>query len=560
MNNLIENKKFRLLIGASALMTLALLFVPGLAHAIPGSGEFISTESTSGRAITKLYDELVLICWGILILVEVLLIVAILKFRRTEDNQNPVQNHGNLVLEIGWTLAVVVIQIYIAWIVLDVMDETEVMPETEITVEAIAYQWGWQFKYPDYDNMITDDLVVPAHTNVKLEVTSKDVIHAIFIPALGVKIDAVPGRYNYWWFNADGPVNQVEYKAEKRKIVTKTPLRTTRPEITSEIRNMFKETAEKNDGVSGLERRVKYLPKTPLKLGEDRDLTKDSPFTKYSGVEYLGMCAEICGTGHSRMYFRTVAMTKTSFEQWVFDQKNKGGAADGKVLYEAKCASCHGAEGKGTPPAFPPLIGTKWMEKDNAAMHIEVVLVGSSATSLKGSTNILGQEYAGVMAAWNDAFNDEEIAALVNHERTSWGNDGGEVTAADVEKKRAALGLPPFPAGGETPISDTKLLANGRAQYSACSSCHGIAGVSSIPGVPNLKANPTVLADTKKTISIITNGIDTPKYNGACPPMATSSSAYNLSSLLTYIRKSFGNERSSVQPSEARRLRNELEK
>ncbi len=560
MNNLLENKKFRWLVGSSVLMTLALLFVPGIANAIPGSGDFISTESTSGRAITDLYDELVLICWGILILVEVLLVVAILKFRRTKDNQNPVQNHGNLVMEIGWTLAVVVVQIYIAWIVLDVMDETEIMPETQITVEAIAYQWGWQFKYPEYDNMITDDLVIPAHKNVKLEVTSKDVIHSIFIPALGVKIDAVPGRYNYWWFNADGPVNQVEYDAQKREQVVKAPLRTTRPEIVSTVKNMFKETAEKNDGVSGLERQVKYLPKTGLKLGEDRVLSTSSPYEKYSAVEYIGMCTEICGAGHSRMYFRTVAMTETDFNQWVFDQKNQGGAADGKVIYEAKCASCHGADGAGTPPTFPPLIGTKWMEKANADMHIEVVLVGSNATSLKGSTNILGQDYNGVMAAWNDALNDEEIAAVVNHERTSWGNEGGEVTPKDVAIKRDALGLPPFPAGGAAPIPDAKLMANGRDQYSACSSCHGVAGVSSIPGVPNLKANPTVLTDTKKVISIVTQGLDTPRHKGSCPPMATSSDSYNLSSLLTYIRKSFGNKRSSVQPSEARRLRNELEK
>lgn len=541
-------------------MTLALMFVPDIAHAIPGSGDFISTESPSGRAITSLYDEIVLICWGILILVEVLLVVAILKFRRTKDNQNPKQNHGNMALEIGWTLAVVVIQVYIAWITLDVMDQTEVMPETEVTVEAIAYQWGWQFKYPDYDNMITDDLVIPAHKNVKLEVTSKDVIHSIFIPALGVKIDAVPGRYNYWWFNADGPVNQVEYKAEKRKLVEKNPRHTTRPEIASQIRNHFKETSEKSISVSGLERTVDYLPKTPLKVGEDRGPSEPSPYGKYAAVEYRGMCTEMCGTGHSRMYFRTVAMTETSFQQWVFDQKNKGGAADGKVLYEAKCASCHGAEGKGTPPTFPPLIATKWMEKENAQMHIEVVLVGSNSASLKGTTSILGQDYNGVMAAWNDSFNDEEIAAIVNHERTSWGNDGGKVSAADVGKKRDALGLPPFPAGGATPIPDSKLLASGRAQYSACSSCHGVAGVSSIPGVPNLKGNPTVLADTKKTISIITKGQDTPQFKGACPPMAASSSAYNLSSLLTYIRKSFGNKRGAVQPSEARRLRNELEK
>src|SRR5690606_4508210 len=129
-----------------------------------------------------------------------------------------------------------VVQVYTGVITLNVMTEVEVIPEPEdigITVEAIAYQWGWQFRYPDYNGMLTDDLVVSAHTNVKLEITSRDVIHSIFIPELGVKMDAVPGRFNLWWFNADGPVNQVLAEGERASRVEKERKVTTRPDIVS---------------------------------------------------------------------------------------------------------------------------------------------------------------------------------------------------------------------------------------------------------------------------------------------------------------------------------------
>ena len=89
-----------------------------------------------------------------------------------------------------------------------------------------------------------------------------------------------------------------------------------------------------------------------------------SPYTKYSAVEYSSMCTEICGKGHWNMYFRTVAMTQTSFRQWVDDQKNGSTEVNGAEIYNAKCSSCHAADGAGSPGTFPPLVATKWMNED----------------------------------------------------------------------------------------------------------------------------------------------------------------------------------------------------
>lgn len=525
-------------------LLVGLLAVPAVVLAIPGSGDFISVHGPSGRAITDLYNLIAKICLGILILVEGILLYAIVKFRRKSDDERPAQVHGNLRLEIGWTLAAAVIQVFIGAKTIDVMFEVEKMPEIDMTVEAIAYQWGWQFRYPEHGGLMTDDLVVPAHKNVKLEITSRDVIHSIFIPDLGVKMDAVPGRFNYWWFNADGPINQVLAEQETERAQTGNRKVTTRPDFM----NLFKSKDDRE--VTGLEKRVTYL-------AQSRQVEEVSPYAKYDAIEYTGMCTEICGKGHYNMYFRTVAMTQSSFERWLEDQQESAGEVDGASVYASKCASCHASDGQGSPPSFPPLVGTRWMEEDMKDDHIEVVLVGSEATSMQGDTEILGVTYTGVMQPWAEALNDAEVAAVVNHERLSWGNDGGEVTEEDVAKKREALGLPPFPAGGGAPIPADVLMKEGQDIYASCVSCHGDDG-KGLSTVPNLAGNPVVLSDVKSTIDILVNGQDKSQWPGMKTPMGRSMTDRQLTALITYMRSSWGNEGSPVTLDEVKRFRSEV--
>lgn len=531
------------------LVAVTLILLPTIALAIPGSGSFISNHAPSGRLMTDLYNVIAWFCLGILILVESVLLIAIIKFRRRSDADKPMPVHGNMGLEVGWTMAAVAIQVFIGWKTLGVMEDVEVIPQTTMTVEAIGYQWGWQFRYPDLGGMLSDDLVVPAHTNVKLEITSRDVIHSLFIPELGVKMDAVPGRFNLWWFNADGPVNQVVSRGVTPLTVERPRNVTTRPDVVTNF------SGDKNRlaGVYGLENRVTYL-------SHSRQVEEISPYAKYDAVEYRGMCTEICGKGHYNMFFRTVAMTQASFDQWVKDQAAGSKEADGGSIFSAKCSSCHGADGKGSPGSFPPLVGTSWTtDPSQKDAHIEVVLVGSQASTLVGPTTVNGTEYNGVMQPWGEQLNDVEVAALVNHERTSWGNSGGLVTDEDVARVRAALSLPPFPAGGSEPIPESDLMREGKSLYEACSGCHGTEG-KGISGVPVLAGNPTVLGDVKGTIGALVNGQDKPEWPGAHTPMGRTMTNRQLSALLTYLRKSFGNTGSVVTPDEVTRLRSEVQK
>ncbi|MFW5968121.1 MAG: cytochrome c oxidase subunit II [Persicimonas sp.] len=540
--------KLRKLLLAATVLAVALL-VPLVAVAIPGSGEFVAMESGSGREITELYNTIAKICLFILLVVEGVLIVALIRFRRRSEDEQPEQVHGNMKLELGWTLAAVVLQVYIGFITIDVMFDVEAERDTEMTIEAIAYQWDWEFRYPDQGGLVHKDLVIPANTDIRLEVTSRDVIHSIFIPELGVKIDAVPGRFNYWWFNADGPVSSRAERSQRQIQEADVAKRvTTRPDWWSYFTgNMpgyedrfYSEDEQTPPG--GLERRVNYLADS-----RDADTTE---YSKYSAIEYRGMCTELCGRDHWDMYFRTVAMTESDFEKWVEDQQTGDQEVDGEQIYSSTCATCHGDDGKGEPGTYPPLVDTRFTtDEDRKREHIEIVLNG-----LEGEIEVQGETYDGVMQSF-DSLNDAEVAAVINHERTSWGNDGGEVDEEMVAEVREESGLDPFPAGGAEPVPEDELMEVGEGVYSACASCHGDDGQGVEGAVPALAENTTVLGDVEESVRILQQGVDTDDWPGRQPPMGKQMSDRQLAGVLTYVRNSFGNEASAVQPEEVKRIR-----
>jgi cytochrome c oxidase subunit II len=338
------------------LMGALLLQWPTMAWAIPGAGNFTSLDSPTGREMASLYNLLAIICLVIFIIVCIVMGAAIVLFRRKADDERPAQVHGNMKIEMSLLVAATLVQVFIGYKTVGTMWYVEKLPETQVTVEAIGYQWDWQFRYPEH-GFVAEDLVIPAHTNVRLEITSKDVIHSLFIPELGVKMDAVPGRFNYWWVNADGPINQIR---DERAVTTaaRPNYVTTRtsPAIIKDTLNAFSlvEPVERTVTARGLEQKVTYLSASRKgQVGDDR-------YAKYDAIEYRGMCTELCGKGHYNMYFRVVAMTPASYNRWIQDMKSGGGKeVNGAEIYNGKCASCHGAEGAGVAGSFPPLAGSE---------------------------------------------------------------------------------------------------------------------------------------------------------------------------------------------------------
>ena len=104
---------------------------------------------------------------------------------------------------------------------------------------------------------------------------------------------------------------------------------------------------------------------------------------------------------------------------------------NGKQVYKQYCESCHQANGEGVPGVFPSLVGNEVVLKDDPSEHINVVLNGLS------NKEIDGVKYVAPMPGFS-MLSDDEVAAVVNHERSHWGNDASLVDREIVSAKRQA--------------------------------------------------------------------------------------------------------------------------
>jgi cytochrome c oxidase cbb3-type subunit 2 len=109
-----------------------------------------------------------------------------------------------------------------------------------------------------------------------------------------------------------------------------------------------------------------------------------------------------------------------------------GGAAagGGAGVYASRCASCHQTNGEGIPGTFPPLKGDPVVIDKNPERHVDVVLHGLQGAAIGGA------KYGSPMPAFAQVLSDEEIAAVINHERTNWGNSAPTVTPQYVAERR----------------------------------------------------------------------------------------------------------------------------
>jgi cytochrome c oxidase cbb3-type subunit 2 len=105
-------------------------------------------------------------------------------------------------------------------------------------------------------------------------------------------------------------------------------------------------------------------------------------------------------------------------------------AAKGAALFTANCSACHQASGEGLPGAFPSLKGDAVVNKDDATKHIEVVLNGLHDAKVGGVV------YASPMPPFAGTLSDAEVADIIDYERSSWGNHGKAVIAAQVAAER----------------------------------------------------------------------------------------------------------------------------
>jgi cytochrome c oxidase subunit 2 len=132
------------------------------------------------------------------------------------------QFHGHNLLELIWTVVPTLMVIsfsILSWNKLNLVNDVS---GAAMTIQVEARQWSWSFTYPDQSQfkladgsrLVAGTLDIPVGQKIKLELTSKDVIHSFFVPNMGGKKDAVPGHVNTMWIQADRPGTFVSHCTE----------------------------------------------------------------------------------------------------------------------------------------------------------------------------------------------------------------------------------------------------------------------------------------------------------------------------------------------------------
>ena len=183
--------------------------------------------SPSAEHLHDFHNLLLYIITAIALFVLVLLTYVVLRYNK-HVNPEPKQFSHNVLIEVIWTVIPVVILIVIAIPSLNLLYFLDRSDKPEMTLKVTGYQWYWGYEYPDHGGinflsyMIADEdideskgeqrllstdtkVVLPIDTNIAIQITAGDVLHAWAVPALGVKMDAIPGRLNETWVRITKP-------------------------------------------------------------------------------------------------------------------------------------------------------------------------------------------------------------------------------------------------------------------------------------------------------------------------------------------------------------------
>lgn len=164
--------------------------------------EFTTEASDYAVRVDHLFYLLSIISGLVVALVTGLIVVFFaLYYRGSSTPRGEVPERKSREIEIGWTVATLFSFLFLFWWAASDQLTALTPPKNALEIHVVAKQWMWRFQHPSGAREI-DELHVPAHTDVKLSMTSQDVIHDLYLPALRLKQDILPDRYTYEWFNA----------------------------------------------------------------------------------------------------------------------------------------------------------------------------------------------------------------------------------------------------------------------------------------------------------------------------------------------------------------------
>ena len=206
--------------------TAALLAAPAAALAAP-DWYFQPPATPLAREIITLHDLIFWICVAIFVGVFGTMFYSLYRHRKSVGHQ-AVQFHENTAVEVIWTVIPFLILLFMAWPATKTILASHDTAASDMTIKVTGYQWKWNYDYMQegfgyYSTLATpldqiegrapkdehyllevdNPLVVPVGAKVRVLVTANDVIHSWWVPAFGVKQDAIPGFVRDTWFRAD---------------------------------------------------------------------------------------------------------------------------------------------------------------------------------------------------------------------------------------------------------------------------------------------------------------------------------------------------------------------
>jgi cytochrome c oxidase subunit II len=357
----------RLLQAASAVLLLG----PGMAMA---SLEWnLQTPVTPmAQQMYDLHSFIFWVCVVIFVAVFGVMFYSIFKHRRSVGHKAH-QFHENTVVEIVWTVIPFLILLFMAFPATKTILAMKDTTGPGLTVKVTGYQWKWGYDYLQegfgfYSNLTTplaqienlepkgehyllevdNPMVVPVDTKVRLLITASDVIHSWWIPAFGVKQDAIPGFVRDSWFLAEKPGI---YRGQCAELCGKEhgfmPIVV---EVKSKADYAAWATAQKEKAAGPVE--------DPNKVLDLKDLV-----------------------------------------------------AQGEKVFTANCAACHQANGKGVPGAFPALDGSKIVNGAPPA-QITLVLNGKTGTAMPPWKQLSDTDIASVITYTRNSWGNHTGQAI----------------------------------------------------------------------------------------------------------------------------------------------------
>jgi len=196
------NPRLRRLFPAALPALLAVAFAACSTAAYPNS---VFTNATEfNREIGYLFKILIWAGTAVFVLVELLLLYTIWRYRRRSDDERPEHVHGNTTMEIAWTATPALILALIAVPSVRTIFRTQAKASADaLQVEVVGHQWWWEFRYPQYKITTANELYLPVGRKVNFTLHSQDVIHSFSIPRLGGKRDLIANHTNFLWFTPD---------------------------------------------------------------------------------------------------------------------------------------------------------------------------------------------------------------------------------------------------------------------------------------------------------------------------------------------------------------------